>query len=154
MNEFSADQQRVLNHVLDEIIPPSDDGRLPGAGELGLATHVDDATRATPEMRAMIVDGIAALDRFATRRAGQGFAALSRDDRLHVLNEHASSEHSFPPMLIMYAYTGYYQHPRVLTALGLEPRPPHPKGYEMAPDDFSLLDPVRQRRPFYRQPAR
>ena len=35
------------------------------------------------------------------------------------------------------------------TALGLEPRAPHPQGYEMGADDWSLLDPVR-RRPRFR----
>ena len=39
---------------------------------------------------------------------------------------------------------------RVVAALGLEPRPPHPKGYEMGTDDLTLLDPVRRRGPRYR----
>ena len=33
---FSEDERRALSSVLDEIIPPSNDGRFPGAGELGL----------------------------------------------------------------------------------------------------------------------
>ena len=32
---FSSEQERALAGVLDEIIPPSRDGALPGAGELG-----------------------------------------------------------------------------------------------------------------------
>jgi hypothetical protein len=32
----------------------------------------------------------------------------------------------------------------------MEARPPHPKGYEMAPHDLSLLDPVRRREKLYR----
>ena len=38
----------------------------------------------------------------------------------------------------------------VLAGLGLEPRPPHPEGYEMAASDFSILDPVRKRSKLYR----
>ena len=34
---MSGDETGTLRAVLDEIIPPSGDGRLPGAGELGLA---------------------------------------------------------------------------------------------------------------------
>jgi hypothetical protein len=38
----------------------------------------------------------------------------------------------------------------VVEALGLEPRPPFPKGYEVPPNDPALLDPVRRRAPFFR----
>jgi hypothetical protein len=51
----------------------------------------------------------------------------------------------------MHTYAGYYQHPRVMSALGLAPRPPHPLGYEMGADDLSLLDPVRRRAKMYRE---
>ena len=33
---FSELEARTLASVLDQIIPPSEDGKLPGAGELGL----------------------------------------------------------------------------------------------------------------------
>jgi len=47
MNETAADlqlspeQEQTLACVLDELIPPSADGRLPGAGRLGLAAAVE-----------------------------------------------------------------------------------------------------------------
>jgi len=47
------------------------------------------------------------------------------------------------PALLMLVYSGYYQEPRVVEALGMEARAPHPRGYEMEADDLSLLDPVR-----------
>ena len=34
---------------------------------------------------------------------------------------------------------------RVIAALDLEPRPPHPQGFTMPENDLSLLDPVRAR---------
>jgi hypothetical protein len=149
---FSADEARVLAGVLDDIIPRSPDGRLPGAGEIGLADFIAEALGKMPELRDMIVQGLSALDDLARRRTSQGFAALAQPDRRAVLNELASSEHAFPPVLILHTYAGYYRHPRVVAGLGLEPRPPHPKGYEMAPDDLTLLDAVRRRRPLYRTP--
>jgi hypothetical protein len=48
-------------------------------------------------------------------------------------------------------YSGYYQHPRVVEALGLEARAPHPKGFSMEPDDWTILDPVRARGKMYRE---
>ncbi|MEL0323231.1 MAG: hypothetical protein VXA00_02580, partial [Rhodospirillales bacterium] len=44
----------------------------------------------------------------------------------------------------------YYRDDRVMTSLGMELRAPHPKGYEVATGDWSLLEPVRRRQSFYR----
>jgi hypothetical protein len=143
---FSADEERVLASVLDEIIPPSNDGKLPGAGQLGLARYIDEVSRPTPEIRAMIVQGLSDLDNLARSRNAPGFAALSREDKMQLLNEQA-----FVLPLTFHTYAGYYQQARVVEALGLEARPPHPKGYHMEPNDLSLLDGVRRRPKLYRQ---
>ena len=37
----------------------------------------------------------------------------------------------------------YYRDDRVVRSLGMEPRPPFPKGFEVEQGDWSLLDPVR-----------
>jgi len=44
----------------------------------------------------------------------------------------------------------YYRDDRVMLSLGLEVRPPYPKGHVLEQGDWSLLDPVRARRPFWR----
>ena len=143
---FSDDEKRVLASVLDEIIPPSDDGRFPGAGQLGLADYIDEALQKTPDLQSMIAQGLADLDQLARGRNAPGFAALSREDKLQLLNEWG-----FVLPLTLHAFTGYYQQARVVEALGLEARPPHPKGYHMEPNDLTLLDAVRRRRKLYRE---
>ncbi len=45
----------------------------------------------------------------------------------------------------------YYRDDRVVRSLGLEPRPPYPRGYVLDDGDWSLLGPVRARPPFWRQ---
>jgi hypothetical protein len=45
----------------------------------------------------------------------------------------------------------YYRDDRVMRSLGMEVRPPFPKGFEVEQGDWSLLDPVRARPPFYRR---
>ena len=44
----------------------------------------------------------------------------------------------------------YYRDDRVVRSLGMEPRPPFPKGFEVEQGDWSLLDPVRARPKLYR----
>jgi hypothetical protein len=44
----------------------------------------------------------------------------------------------------------YYRDDRVMHALGLEPRPPYPKGHVLEQGDWSLLDAVRGRPQMWR----
>jgi len=46
----------------------------------------------------------------------------------------------------------YYRDERVMLSLGLEPRAPFPKGHVVEQGDWSLLDAVRVRKPFWRRP--
>jgi hypothetical protein len=147
---MNDDQVRTLASVLDEIVPPGGDGPLPGAGALGVAAHIAQAIERTPEMELTIAAGLAAADDLAEERHGRRFAELSREQKLSVLSALDATQPAFVPTLTFHAYIGYYQHPRVIAALGLEPRPPHPQGYAMEPNDLSLLDAVRQRPKLYR----
>jgi hypothetical protein len=45
-----------------------------------------------------------------------------------------------------------YRNDRVVRSLGLDPRPPHPRGHELEDGDWPLLDPVRARAPMWRRP--
>ena len=148
---FSRDEMRLLTSVLDEIIPPSDDGRFPGAGALGLADFIEQNLQGTPALRPAIAQGLSALEDLARSRNSRGFAALSRQEKLDVLNELATAQPAFLPSLILQTYAGYYQNGRVVEALGLEPRPPHPEGYDLEPGDLTLLDTVRRRPASYRK---
>ena len=148
---LSPDEQRALSSVLDEIIPPSEDGELPGAGELGLSSYLEQALQQTPGLLAATIGRLAALDDLAHSRGARRLAALSRQDKLAVLEEHAAADPGFLPGLIFHTYVGYYKNGRVVEALGLEHRPPHPDGHDLAPFDTALLDGVRRRTKLYRE---
>jgi len=147
MSALTEAQRDTLVAVLDEIIPPSEDGRLPGAGELGLGPKIEAALAEALDLP----KGLEALDEVARRSGAERFAALEGAARTEALTEYAEAAPGFLPGLIFHTYTSYYQHARVVEALGLEARPPHPKGYEMEENDLSLLDPVRARPPLYRK---
>jgi hypothetical protein len=48
----------------------------------------------------------------------------------------------------------YYRDDRVLAAIGHEARPPYPGGHVIEQGDWSVLDPVRTRPPFWRDDRR
>ena len=147
---FSANELQLLGCVLDTLIPPSDDGRLPGAGELALAARVRDALAGTPELRPLVVQGLSALEELASHRGEGSFESLPAPERAETLNELAATQPAFVPGLLFHAYAAYYHHDTVVEALGLEPRPPHPDGYELEPGDLGLLDAVRGRQGLFR----
>ena len=147
---LNDDQRTALAPVLDAFVPRSQDGVMPGAGELGIAADLDEVLQREPAMHAMVVASLAAMDGLARGRGAARFTALAPAVQAEVLNELSCTEHAFPPMLMLYTFGCYYKHPRIMAHYGLEARPPHPKGYEVAPIDLSLLDPVRRRGPIYR----
>lgn len=147
---FSKEQASTLAAVLDEIVPPAGERRLPGAGELGVVAYVESALRQMPMLEPVIRQGLDALREVSRRLKSEEFVALPRPDRLVVLRELESADAAFLPMVTFLTFAGYYHHGRIVEALGLEPRPPHPAGYEMPPNDLSLLEPVRRRSKLYR----
>jgi hypothetical protein len=150
LTPFTEDQCRALAPVLDGFIPRSADGTLPGAGELGIARDLDVVLRKTPEMHAMVVASLQALDRLAVARGAARFTALDDAAQAELLGELSCGADAFPPMLMLYTFGCYYKHPRVLAHHGFEAGAPHPKGYRVEPTDWSLLEPVKRRGPIHR----
>jgi hypothetical protein len=145
-----TERQHILTLVLDELIPPSTDGRLPGAGSLGVAASVEAQVGSTPDLQPVIASGLSALTDLSRRRSDGGFAALARAERIAVLRELEAADPVFVPTLLMLAYAAYYGNERVVVALKPETHAPHPRGYEVEADDEALLEPVRSRGKLYR----
>jgi hypothetical protein len=138
MERLTPEQARILDCVLDAIVPPSADGRMPGAGALGLAAAVEEFVARTPGALASLAASLDALE-------ARGFSALAPDRRAAALDP------GFAAGLVFPTYTSYYREPRVYAALGLEPRPPHPQGHALEPGDLRGLDAVRRRGRIYRE---
>jgi hypothetical protein len=151
MSALTDSERRALACVLDEIVPPSADGCLPGAGEAGVVAYIEAQTlRQSPELLPSIRQGLAAADALAREKGAASLADLAPETRREVLRELEASSPLVASLTIA-TYLGYYQQPRVVEALGLGAEPPHPGGYEMEPNDLRLLDAVRRRGRLYRQ---
>ena len=140
MTELTADAARTLGAVLDALIPARQDGSVAAPSELGMIEYVVDKFG---DAASMLEQGMAGVNEFAAGRNAPLDTALLRDYDAEV-----------PGLLsgiVFQLYQGYYQHPSVHEALGLEARPPYPKGYELEDGDLSLLDSVRNRGPLYRE---
>lgn len=132
-----------LRCIAAMIVPASTKYGVPGADDpLIFADLLKSLGRDTGAVRAALALasrlaggpigslGAAARDTFAANLRAEGGAPVAAITRVVLLC--------------------YYRDDRVMLSLGLEPRPPFPKGHVLEQGDLSLLDPVRARKPFWR----
>jgi len=139
--------RETLTAVLRLIIPPSSDGRLPGADAYDLWGYLETAA---PEHRPAIAKDLEQLDLQSQSRFGKDFAALDVPLAKQLVEELRQAQPEFLGELARQTICCYYQQDRVLAAIGMEPRPPFPEGYDVPAGDLSLLDPVRRRGKLFR----
>ena len=144
---LTADQARSLPILLDMIIAPDPSRGMPGAGELDLIGYLVEFQ---PDQITAIRAELDQLDHEARKQYGRGFADLEQGERDRLVTRLRAEDPEFARSIASETMACYYQDDRVVLALGMEARPPFPKGHEVDPGDLSLLDPVRKRKPLYR----
>jgi len=137
-------QRDDLRIIAGVMIPASTEYGVPGADDAIIqADIVATLGRDTEMMRQ-------ALDRLA-RLAGMPFADLDAARREVVAAEFRASGGAAGATLARVVLQSYYRDDRVVRSLGLELRPPFPKGYALEQGDWSLLDRVKARPSMWRR---
>lgn len=145
---FTALQRRAILALADMIIPASADGRKPSAAAVDVLGYIRaHAQYAMANLRAELD----ALETRARAAHGAGFLDLPPASRVALVDSARDETPGFLRDLALLTATAYYQDDQVLVALGMEARPPFPKGYEVPAGDLSLLEPVRARGRIYRE---
>jgi hypothetical protein len=125
------------------IIPPSAKYHVPGADDDTIFSDiVNSIARDSNDVRAAL----------ATLRmlSGGPVATLDAARRSAVAAKLRAEGGAPVGVLTRVVLLCYYRDDRVMASLGLEARPPFPKGHVLDQGDWSLLDPVRGRKPFWR----
>jgi hypothetical protein len=129
---LSDSECEQLHRIAGILIPPSEEFGVPGADDpVIFADIVKSIGRDLADVRAALV-----------RLEGQGADAI--------LGAVGSATDGVMVTLGRVILQCYYRDDRVLLSLGVEPRPPFPKGHVLEQGDWSLLDIVKQRKPFWR----
>ena len=137
---LTSEQAELLSSLLNVIIPASDDGVMPGAGELDLVSYLREQT---PEVVATI--------RQASSFFEFDFPSKSATERQQLVVEFSVTEPEMFNTLLFQSYACYYQNDRVLTGLGLAAGPPFPRGNSVDSGDLTTLDKVVQNAKGYRR---
>jgi hypothetical protein len=134
ISALSDTETATLQAAVGRIIPPSAQRGLPGANDPQIvADIVGSLGRYEGEIREAL--------RLIEAAAGGAFATLTR---------FRAEQPALAASLGAVAARCYYRDDRVMRAIGMEVRPPYPRGYELDRGDWSLLDPVRRRGKIYR----
>lgn len=141
--ELSAAEKRTLAAMCARMIPASAEYKVPGADDpliqadiaKSLGRDADAVHRALAQLEAIAGGSLADLpvekqDEACTKLRAEGGMDLT--------------------LLTRIVLQCYYRDDRVMISLGMEPRPPFPKGHELPQGDWSLLDPVRARGKIWR----
>lgn len=137
-------ERALLIPILDALVPPS--GDFPGAGSVAL-DHILAAAAASPDLDALLCRVL----RTVGEEAGDTrFASMSEDDRESVLRRVEQSQPEAFAALVRHTYFGYYGHPAIVTALGLDATPVQPRGHHPEAPEPPDLARVTERGPVYR----
>ena len=128
---FTREEREILGALAGTLVPASEDGFMPSAGEMDIAGHVArDAADFLPELGEILA----------------GFDAGFADEPLAMRFERVKAFSEARPesfqRLLAEVYGCYYQDARVLEGIGAGVGPPFPRGNTVEAGDLSLLDPV------------
>jgi hypothetical protein len=143
-NTLSTRQRCDLRVIAAMMIPPSAEYEVPGADDAAIQA---DILASLGRDSAQVSE---ALDHLA-RLAGAPLAELDAARREAIAKEFRTTGGAAAATLIRVVLQCYYRDDRVLRSLGLEPRPPFPKGYTLEQGDWSLLESVKARSPMWRR---
>jgi hypothetical protein len=135
---LTAAQRDDLRAIAAEMIPASPEFDVPGADDPAIQADI----LATLGRDADLVRE--ALDRLGHLADGP-LTSLDPVRREAVAMELRAAGGAPVATLTRVVLQCYYRNDRVVRSLGLEPRPPYPKGHVLEDGDWSLLDPVKAR---------
>ncbi len=140
---LAAAESRDLRRIAGMMIPASAEFDVPGADDPAIFADIE---RSLGRDLGDVREALRALSRLA----GGQFADLDAARAETVAETFRTSGDRTLPALGRAILQCYYRDDRVVRSLGLEPRPPFPKGHTLEQGDWSLLDPVRTRAKMWR----
>ncbi len=134
----------VLRALAGAIIPASTEHGVPGADDEAIFT---DVLASAGPILAFIGEHLGLLDELA---GDGGFLGADAARQVALAEGFRQAQPEAAALIVSLICQSYYRDPRVLESLGTPARPPFPEGYDIDDGDWSLLDPVRARDPFFR----
>ena len=147
-NPFTDDEQRTLIALVGAVIPASAEHGVPGADDADIAADIIATAR---PHHVAVASTLRHVESVAAERHNAAYADLAAATRAEIASDLSRTRFAGVGTLVTITAQCYYRDDRVMRSLGMEPRPPHPDGFDIPQGDWSLLDPVRQRGRIYKE---
>lgn len=122
----------ILDAILDELIPPSEDGKIPGAGALGVANFLPTAQAYAPDPDGSVKTILGAVS--------EDFVDLPQDEKVAQLKRVEAAHGQAFETLVRLTYMGYYSRPDTRPHFGVGAHPIHPQGYPVDRESDAMMD--------------
>jgi len=144
---FGEAQQHLLAVLAGLMIPA--EAELPSAADDAIMNEVlqELGSRAT-----VVARGLDRIARTSAETHATPFPDLDTTSQMALIARLRREDPEFLRIFETVVAACYYRDDRVLRSHGLAAGPPFPDGHTVAPTDWTLLEPVRQRKPFFRIP--
>ena len=141
---LSAGERRALRALAGTMIPASARYGVPGADDEAIFADIEASLGRDGEAVRL---ALAQLGQLAARP----YDALPADERLAAALRLRDEQPALADVLMTATVRCYYRDDRAMRSIGMEARPPFPKGHELEQGDWSLLEPVRARGRIWRR---
>ena len=162
-NPFTREQERAIVAFAAALIPASAEHGVPSAADPAIAREILTVARGAATA---VAAALRTVDAMAQTTHGAAFRELDETTRARQIADtlqprQRQTEHKAADAagiagqraLASIVLQCYYRDDRVMRSLGMDARPPFPKGFEVEQGDWSLLDPVKRRGTLYRPVA-
>jgi len=145
LNSFSELEKDLLQRLAGSIIATSKTRGLPGADNdrifASILARAEPVTRMSEDL----------TDCFSGVGGVETLLELGDREFRTCLESVRKTQHAFLSGFMILVAQSYYQDEGVLEILGRDGSPPYPRGNVLEQGDWSLLDPVKHKAPFYRK---
>ena len=140
IGDFDETQRQTIAALLNTVVPPSTDGRMPGAGALDFLRYLSEETADFAPSLLRVLDALPA-----------DFAAAEAAVQTAAVETFAARNPELFDALLFRIYACYYQNDVVRRLIGSQPGAPFPRGNTIPAGDLSTLEAVRMRGAGYRR---
>ena len=140
-------QRDLLTAILNCLIPA--EGDHPGAGDLQIADFVERAISPNTGLRSIFIAGLAQTEIASAKQTNAKFGQINFAKQETVLKAIQADNPAFFDLVLRQCYNGYYTNPKIQDLVGQQQTTP--ESYQYQPLDETLLEPQKQRVPFWTQ---
>ena len=147
---FLSAKHPTLIKVMDLLVPAVDN--LPGAGSMGLIIELEKLCKKYEIVYFSIKRIINAIELDPISRANGSFLFMDEEKQIEILETIELNLSEDFSIFLNGIYSIYYMDKNVKKRIDWKYNSIQPKGFEIKPWDESILDEIKKRKPFWKDP--